>query len=140
MVILGSLVVVQRGHTVVVRFLGDYVGKVLRAGTLWHLPITIRRTVSIAVRNFEANCPRGDDALVRRATDKFRSLRAQVEMVPPHAVECAGRMPKQVGAPSPRRRAATEWSIALTCRDNRELAVPAPAGTGGRRMARGGSA
>lgn len=102
MVILGSLVMVQRGQTVVVRFLDDYVGKVLRAGILWHLPITIRRTVSIAVRNFEANCPRGDDALVRRAT--------------------------------------AEWSIALTCRDNRELAVPAPAGTGGRGMGRGGSA
>jgi regulator of protease activity HflC (stomatin/prohibitin superfamily) len=48
-----SLVVVTPGQTSVVQFFGSYVGTVRRPGFWWICPLTIRRRVSIRVRNFE---------------------------------------------------------------------------------------
>lgn len=50
-----SLVVVPPGQTSVVQFFGRYVGTVRRSGFWWVLPLTVRRRVSIRVRNFETN-------------------------------------------------------------------------------------
>jgi regulator of protease activity HflC (stomatin/prohibitin superfamily) len=50
-----SLVVVPPGQTSVVQFFGTYVGTVRRAGFWLVLPLTVRRRVSIRVRNFETN-------------------------------------------------------------------------------------
>ena len=50
-----ALVVVPPGQTSVVQFFGVYVGTVQRSGFWWVLPLTIRRAVSIRVRNFETN-------------------------------------------------------------------------------------
>jgi regulator of protease activity HflC (stomatin/prohibitin superfamily) len=50
-----SLVIVQPGHTKVVRFFGSYVGTVRRTGFWWILPLADRRSLSIRVRNFETN-------------------------------------------------------------------------------------
>jgi regulator of protease activity HflC (stomatin/prohibitin superfamily) len=61
-VILSSLVIVQPGQTWVVRFFGSYVGTVRNAGLSWILPLTIRRNVSIRVRNFETNHLKVNDA------------------------------------------------------------------------------
>ena len=62
MVILSSLVIVQPGHTKVVRFFGSYVGTVRRTGLWWILPLTDRRSLSIRVRNFETNHLKVNDA------------------------------------------------------------------------------
>jgi len=48
-----SLVVVTPGQTSVVQFFGTYVGTVRRPGFWWVLPLTVRRRVSVRVRNFE---------------------------------------------------------------------------------------
>jgi regulator of protease activity HflC (stomatin/prohibitin superfamily) len=61
-VILTSLVIVQPGHTKVVRFFGSYVGTVRRTGLWWILPLADRRTLSIRVRNFETNHLKVNDA------------------------------------------------------------------------------
>src|SRR5580700_1132121 len=45
--ILTSLVIVQPGHTKVVRFFGSYVGTVRRPGLWWILPLADRRNLSI---------------------------------------------------------------------------------------------
>ena len=50
-----SLVVVAPGQTSVVQFFGTYVGTVQRSGFWWVLPLTVRRRVSVRVRNFETN-------------------------------------------------------------------------------------
>ncbi|HEX8973343.1 SPFH domain-containing protein [Oryzihumus sp.] len=50
-----SLVVVAPGQSYVVQFFGTYVGTVRKPGFWWVLPLTIRRRVSIRVRNFETN-------------------------------------------------------------------------------------
>jgi regulator of protease activity HflC (stomatin/prohibitin superfamily) len=50
-----SLVVVPPGQTSVIQFFGTYVGTVRRPGFWWVLPLTVRRRVSIRVRNFETN-------------------------------------------------------------------------------------
>jgi hypothetical protein len=50
-----SLVVVPPGQTYVIQFFGTYVGTVRRPGFWWVLPLTVRRRVSIRVRNFETN-------------------------------------------------------------------------------------
>ncbi|MGA8249059.1 MAG: SPFH domain-containing protein [Nocardioides sp.] len=50
-----SLVVVPPGQTSVVQFFGRYVGTVRRPGFWWVVPLTVRRRVSIRVRNFETN-------------------------------------------------------------------------------------
>jgi regulator of protease activity HflC (stomatin/prohibitin superfamily) len=57
-----ALVVVPPGQTSVVQFFGIYVGTVLRPGFWWVLPLTIRRTVSVRVRNFETNRLKVNDA------------------------------------------------------------------------------
>ena len=60
--ILTSLVIVQPGHTKVVRFFGSYVGTVRRTGLSWILPLADRRSLSIRVRNFETNHLKVNDA------------------------------------------------------------------------------
>jgi regulator of protease activity HflC (stomatin/prohibitin superfamily) len=50
-----SLAVVPPGQTSVIQFFGTYVGTVRRPGFWWVLPLTVRRRVSIRVRNFETN-------------------------------------------------------------------------------------
>src|ERR1039457_2733953 len=61
-VILTSLIIVQPGHTKVVRFFGSYVGTVRRTGLSWVLPLADRRSLSIRVRNFETNHLKVNDA------------------------------------------------------------------------------
>lgn len=61
-VVLTSLVIVQPGHTKVVRFFGSYVGTVRRTGLWWIVPLADRRTLSIRVRNFETNHLKVNDA------------------------------------------------------------------------------
>jgi hypothetical protein len=60
--VLTSLVIVQPGHTKVVRFFGSYVGTVRRTGLSWVLPLADRRNLSIRVRNFETNHLKVNDA------------------------------------------------------------------------------
>jgi hypothetical protein len=60
--IITSLVIVTPGHTAVVQFFGRYVGTVRRPGFWWVLPLTIKRKVSIRVRNFETNRLKVNDA------------------------------------------------------------------------------
>lgn len=57
-----SLVIVQPGHTKVVRFFGTYVGTIRRTGLWWILPLSDRRSLSIRVRNFETNHLKVNDA------------------------------------------------------------------------------
>jgi regulator of protease activity HflC (stomatin/prohibitin superfamily) len=61
-VVLTSLIIVQPGHTKVVRFFGSYVGTVRRTGLWWIVPLADRRTLSIRVRNFETNHLKVNDA------------------------------------------------------------------------------
>jgi hypothetical protein len=60
--IASSLVIVQPGHTKVVRFFGSYVGTVRRTGLWWIVPLADRRSLSIRVRNFETNHLKVNDA------------------------------------------------------------------------------
>jgi SPFH domain / Band 7 family len=57
-----SLVIVQPGHTKVVRFFGSYVGTVRPTGLWWIVPLADRRSLSIRVRNFETNHLKVNDA------------------------------------------------------------------------------
>lgn len=57
-----SLVIVQPGHTKVVRFFGSYAGTVRRTGLWWIVPLADRRSLSIRVRNFETNHLKVNDA------------------------------------------------------------------------------
>jgi regulator of protease activity HflC (stomatin/prohibitin superfamily) len=57
-----SLVIVAPGQTSVVQFFGRYIGTVSRPGFWWVLPLTVRRRVSIRVRNFETNHLKVNDA------------------------------------------------------------------------------
>ncbi len=57
-----SLVIVSPGQTSVVQFFGRYVGTVTRSGFWWVLPLTVRRGVSVRVRNFETNHLKVNDA------------------------------------------------------------------------------
>ena len=57
-----SLVIVQPGHTKVVRFFGSYVGTIRRTGLWWIVPLADRRSLSIRVRNFETNHLKVNDA------------------------------------------------------------------------------
>ena len=57
-----SLVIVPPGQTSVVQFFGNYVGTVRRAGFWWVLPLTLRRKVSVRVKNFETNHLKVNDA------------------------------------------------------------------------------
>jgi len=54
-VVVTSLVVVPPGQSSVIQFFGTYVGTVRKPGFWWVLPLTLRRRVSIRVRNFETN-------------------------------------------------------------------------------------
>jgi hypothetical protein len=60
--VLSSLIIVQPGHTKVVRFFGSYVGTVRRTGLSWILPLADRKSLSIRVRNFETNHLKVNDA------------------------------------------------------------------------------
>jgi regulator of protease activity HflC (stomatin/prohibitin superfamily) len=57
-----SLVVVPPGQTSVVQFFGRYIGTARRAGFWWVAPLTVRRRVSIRVRNFETGHLKVNDA------------------------------------------------------------------------------
>jgi len=57
-----SLVIVPPGQTSVVQFFGRYVGTVRRSGFWWVLPLTVRRRVSVRVRNFETSRLKVNDA------------------------------------------------------------------------------
>ena len=60
--VLTSLVVVQPGQTRVVQFFGRYVGTVRQPGLTLILPLSVRRGVSVRVRNFETNHLKVNDA------------------------------------------------------------------------------
>jgi len=60
--IITSLVIVTPGQTSVIQFFGRYVGTVRRPGFWWVLPLTVRRGVSVRVRNFETNHLKVNDA------------------------------------------------------------------------------
>ena len=57
-----SLAVVSPGQTSVVQFFGRYVGTVRRPGFWWVAPLTVRRAVSVRVRNFETGHLKVNDA------------------------------------------------------------------------------
>jgi regulator of protease activity HflC (stomatin/prohibitin superfamily) len=57
-----ALVIVTPGNTSVVQFFGRYVGTARLPGFWWVLPLTVRRRVSIRVRNFETNHLKVNDA------------------------------------------------------------------------------
>jgi hypothetical protein len=57
-----SLVIVPPGQTSVVQFFGHYIGTVTRPGFWWVVPLTVRRRVSVRVRNFETNRLKVNDA------------------------------------------------------------------------------
>ena len=57
-----SIVIVPPGQSRVVQFFGTYVGTVCRPGFWCVWPLTIRRAVSIRVRNFETNRLKVNDA------------------------------------------------------------------------------
>jgi SPFH domain/Band 7 family protein len=61
-IVASSLVIVQPGHTKVVRFFGSYVGTLRRTGLWWIVPLADRRSLSIRVRNFETNHLKVNDA------------------------------------------------------------------------------
>jgi regulator of protease activity HflC (stomatin/prohibitin superfamily) len=61
-VVFSSLIIVQPGHTKVVRFFGSYVGTVRATGLWWIVPLADRRSLSIRVRNFETNHLKVNDA------------------------------------------------------------------------------
>jgi regulator of protease activity HflC (stomatin/prohibitin superfamily) len=57
-----SLVIVPPGQTSVVLFFGRYIGTVRRSGFWWVAPLTLRRRVSVRVRNFETGHLKVNDA------------------------------------------------------------------------------
>jgi len=60
--VITSLVVVPPGQTSVLQFFGRYIGTVRRPGFWWVAPLTLRREVSVRVRNFETNHLKVNDA------------------------------------------------------------------------------
>ena len=61
--VLASLAIVPPGQTSVVQFFGRYIGTVRRPGFWWVLaPLTVRRRVSVRVRNFETSHLKVNDA------------------------------------------------------------------------------
>jgi SPFH domain / Band 7 family len=62
LLVASTLVVVPPGQTSVVQFFGRYVGTVGRAGFWSVLPLTLRRRVSVRVRNFETGHLKVNDA------------------------------------------------------------------------------
>jgi regulator of protease activity HflC (stomatin/prohibitin superfamily) len=61
-VVLSTLVIVAPGQSYVVQFFGSYVGTARRPGLWSVLPLTVRRAVSVRVRNFETNRLKVNDA------------------------------------------------------------------------------
>jgi regulator of protease activity HflC (stomatin/prohibitin superfamily) len=59
---LSSLVVVQPGQTRVVQFFGRYMGTVRRTGLSLVVPLSVRRAISVRVRNFETSHLKVNDA------------------------------------------------------------------------------
>jgi regulator of protease activity HflC (stomatin/prohibitin superfamily) len=57
-----TIVIVPPGQSRVVQFFGTYVGTIIRPGFWCVWPLTIRRAVSIRVRNFETNRLKVNDA------------------------------------------------------------------------------
>jgi hypothetical protein len=57
-----ALVIVPPGQTSVIQFFGHYIGTVSRSGFWWVAPLTVRRRVSVRVRNFETNRLKVNDA------------------------------------------------------------------------------
>ena len=62
LLVVTALVIVTPGQTSVVQFFGRYVGTVATPGFWWVLPLTVRRRVSVRVRNFETNHLKVNDA------------------------------------------------------------------------------
>lgn len=60
--LLSGLAVVSPGQTRVVQFFGRYVGTIRRTGLVWTLPLSVRRNVSVRVRNFETSELKVNDA------------------------------------------------------------------------------
>ena len=60
--VITSLVIVPPGQTSVIQFFGHYIGTVGRPGFWWVAPLTVRRGVSVRVRNFETNLLKVNDA------------------------------------------------------------------------------
>jgi regulator of protease activity HflC (stomatin/prohibitin superfamily) len=56
------LAIVPPGQTSVVQFFGRYIGTVRRPGFWWVVPLSVRRRVSIRVRNFETGHLKVNDA------------------------------------------------------------------------------
>jgi regulator of protease activity HflC (stomatin/prohibitin superfamily) len=61
-IVSSSLMIVQPGHTKVVRFFGSYAGTIRRTGLWWTVPLADRLSLSIRVRNFETNRLKVNDA------------------------------------------------------------------------------
>ncbi|QQS00972.1 MAG: SPFH domain-containing protein [Austwickia sp.] len=59
--VLSALAIVQPGETKVVQFFGRYVGTARRTGLLMTMPLTIKRTVSVRVNNFETSALKVND-------------------------------------------------------------------------------
>jgi SPFH domain / Band 7 family len=57
-----SLVIVPPGQSSVIQFFGRYIGTVSRPGFWWVAPLTVRRGVSLRVRNFETAHLKVNDA------------------------------------------------------------------------------
>jgi regulator of protease activity HflC (stomatin/prohibitin superfamily) len=62
LLVITSLDIVAPGQTSVVQFFGRYIGTITRSGFWWVLPLTLRRRVSVRVRNFETNRLKVNDA------------------------------------------------------------------------------
>lgn len=54
-ILISGLTIVQPNQSVVVIFLGKYMGTVRREGILITVPFSVRRTISLRVRNFNSN-------------------------------------------------------------------------------------
>ncbi|WP_152656780.1 SPFH domain-containing protein [Oceanobacillus sp. CFH 90083] len=54
-VLISGITIVQPNQSIVVIFLGKYMGTVRREGILITVPFSIRRTISLRVRNFNSN-------------------------------------------------------------------------------------
>jgi hypothetical protein len=57
-----SLVIVPPGRSSVVQFFGRYIGTVQEPGFWWVAPLTVRRSISLRVRNFETSRLKVNDA------------------------------------------------------------------------------
>jgi regulator of protease activity HflC (stomatin/prohibitin superfamily) len=59
---ISGFVIVQPNHAAVVIFLGHYLGTVRTSGFGWTWPLTIRRTISLRVQNFDSQTLKVNDA------------------------------------------------------------------------------